>query len=139
MISENWKKNTPRSSLMLPPELVKWHLNSLQLNKYHALLNIWGENYSQGVKWSYIPIFWRFCYISYICLKFLYFIPIIFFVKKMVPIQLYKVCWNKCSVARFTVYIFSVTLSKDTCSNKLGLSKSPESSQDINANTSIVF
>jgi hypothetical protein len=56
---------------------------------------------------------------------------IIFFVKKMVPIQLYKVCWNKCSVARFTVYIFSVTLSKDTCSNKLGLSKSPESSLGI--------
>ena len=33
----------------------------------------------------------------------------------MVPIQLYKVCWNKCSVARRRVYIFSMTLSKDTC------------------------
>ena len=50
---------------------------------------------------------------------------VIFLVKKKVHIQLYyKVCWNKCSVERFT--IFSMTLSKDTCSNKLGLSKSPE-------------
>jgi hypothetical protein len=38
---------------------------------------------------------------------------------------------NFVNVARFTVYIFSVTLSKDTCSNKLGLSKSPESSLGI--------
>ena len=51
---------------------------------------------------------------------------VIFFVKKKEHIQLYyKVCWNKCSVARLT--IFSMTLSKDTCSNKLGLSKILES------------
>jgi hypothetical protein len=31
---------------------------------------------------------------------------IIFILKKMVPIQLYKVCWNKCSSARLRVYIF---------------------------------
>jgi hypothetical protein len=49
----------------------------------------------------------------------------------MVPIQLHKVCWNKCSVARRRVYIFSMTLSKDTCTNKLGLSKSLESSFGI--------
>ena len=58
-------------------------------------------------------------------------LKIIFFGKKKVPIQLYKVCWNKCSVARLGVYIFSMTLSKDTCSNKLGLSKSPESKHGI--------
>ena len=28
------------------------------------------------------------------------------FVKKMVPIQHYKLFWNKCSLARFRVYIF---------------------------------
>ena len=31
---------------------------------------------------------------------------IIFSVKKMVPIQLYKVCWNKRSSARRRDYIF---------------------------------
>jgi len=30
----------------------------------------------------------------------------IFVVKKKVPIPLYKVCWNKCSVARLRVCIF---------------------------------
>jgi hypothetical protein len=29
----------------------------------------------QGVKWSYIPIFSRFCFISYICQKILSYIP----------------------------------------------------------------
>ena len=50
---------------------------------------------------------------------------LIFFVKKKVPIQslLEQMLCSK--TLRFT--FFSMTLSKDTCSNKLGLSKSPES------------
>jgi len=49
---------------------------------------------------------------------------IILLEKKMVPIQLYKVCWNKCSLSRLRVYIFFNDFQKN--SNKLGLSKSPE-------------
>ena len=30
----------------------------------------------------------------------------IFFVRKKVPIQHYKVCWNKCAVSRLWVYFF---------------------------------
>ena len=44
--------------------------------------------------------------------------------KKRVPIQLYKVCWNKCYAARLLQFC-PMTLSKNTCSNKLGWSKIP--------------
>jgi hypothetical protein len=64
---------------------------------------------------------------------------IISIVKKKVSVQLYKICWNKSSVARFRVYIFFNDFQKihvvihwaclkDTCSNTLGLSKSPDRS-----------
>ena len=38
----------------------------------------------QGVRWSYIPIFSRFCYISYICIKFPIFHPKILYFSKTI-------------------------------------------------------
>jgi hypothetical protein len=59
---------------------------------------------------------------------------IIFFVMKKVCTYVFnftKFVGTKRSVARLGVYIFSKTLSKDTCSNKLGLSKITESKLGI--------
>jgi hypothetical protein len=44
---------------------------------------------------------------------------IIFFVKKKVPIQLYKVYWNKCSVARLRVLHFAIKRRRDNVKKKI--------------------
>ena len=90
--------------------LWSWSYGSLMNNHLYyqclSLLKLWVRTLfmarctrynNQGVKWSYIPRFSRFCYISYICLIFLYFIPKSYIFPKLWEQKLNLLFWVEIS------------------------------------------